>query len=622
MNENFGKISDYLKQHEYFSPDVSGEEIFKNVSFGKLSWNVGAICLLAFVLIAKLFFLQVEQGFLNLKLAEGNRLKVLSSPAPRGMIYDNYGNQLIENEPSYQLAISSAVSKTISKLDQEIWKIIGMNLVEVEKIIKNNSVSTTEFIVLKENISREDALLYKSRLADYDGFEIRLTYKRKYFDANLSHVLGYIGKSTDEDIAQNQICLVNEYSGKSGLERIYDEYLQGAPGEKKAEVNVAGQILRIVSSEEPNIGNSVYTSIDRDLQNFATQVLGQKADELKTKAALVVMSPKSGEILAMVSYPYYDNTKISTGLTQSEYDSLLADQNQPFINRATSGEYPPGSSIKPFIALPALESGIVDPSVAFDTPAEIQIGQWVFPDWKDHGKTDIKRAISESNNIFFYALGGGWGPIKNGLGADGLKDGLEKSGFGFKTGVDIASESTGFIPTPEWKKRETGESWYIGNTYNMSIGQGDLLVTPIQIANATNAVASGGKLFKPHFVKKVVTSSGEIKRDFTSEDFIISNSIFSSEAINVVKEGMRMTLTEGSAHSVFGDNFPIAVAGKTGTAQFGTEEKTHAWFTSFAPYDDPQITMTILIEGGGEGYQVAAPIAKQIYQWWAENRNK
>ncbi len=621
MKEKFGKISDYLKQHEYFSRDVSGEEIFKNMSFGKLSWSIAVICFVALVLTFKLFSLQVKEGFLNLALAEGNRLKVLTSPAPRGIIYDNYGNQLVANEPSYQLAITSSVSKNVSKLDGAVWEIIGMDLSQVKEKIKNNSSVTAEFIILKDEISREDALLYKSRLADYDGFEIRLTYKRKYAEASLSHVLGYIGKSTDEDIAQNQICLVNEYSGKSGLENTYDDYLQGSPGEKKAEVNVAGQILRIVFSEEPNIGNSVYTSIDRDLQNYASSLLQQKADELKTKASLVAMSPKNGEILAMISYPYYDNTKMSAGLTQAEYDALLADTNQPFINRVTSGEYPPGSSIKPFIALAALEAGVVDASLAFDTPAEIQIGQWVFPDWKDHGRTDIKRAIAESNNIFFYALGGGWGPVKNGLGADGLKNGLEKSGFGVKSGADVLGEASGFIPTPEWKKRETGESWYVGNTYNMSIGQGDLLVTPVQIANATNAIASGGKLYKPHFVKKIVSSSDEIKRDYTAEDFVISNSVFSSNTINTVREGMRMTLTEGSAHSVFGDNFPIAVAGKTGTAQFGTEEKTHAWFTSFAPYDDPQITLTILVEGGGEGYQVAAPIAKQIYQWWADNRS-
>lgn len=619
MKKRFGQITDYLKEHEYFDRQITGEEIFSSGKRPGVGLPLVIAVILSVGLCARLFILQVEQGYLNLRLAEGNRLKTFSSAAPRGIIYDSAGAQLVSNEPSYQLTLDSTTAKNYANIDKNVWKIVGLEETEAEKIIKNRDTSL-EYVVLKDRISREDALLFKSRLADYEGFEIRPFYTRKYLVGSLGHVLGYIGKSSETDIRKNQICAVNEYSGKSGLEKTYDSYLQGTPGEKKTEINVSGQSLRVLSSQDPVVGDSIYTSIDQGLQEAVSQALKKKADELQTKGTAIVLDPQNGEVKAMVNYPDYDNTKMSSGMTQSEYDAIANDKNQPLLNRATSGEYPAGSSIKPFIALTALEERIVDKKLSFDTPAYIEIGQWKFPDWKDHGTTNIERAIAESNNIFFYALGGGWGPIKNGLGPAGIKKGLEKLGFGSKTEIDLSAESNGFIPTPEWKKKTTGESWFIGNTYNMSIGQGDLLVTPLQIANATSTIASSGKQYKPHFIKKIVTPSGEIIRDFKKEDFLVSENQFSKDNLQTVREGMRMTVTDGSAHSIFGDNFPMDVAAKTGTAQFGTEGKTHAWFASFAPYDNPQLVVVVLIEGGGEGYQSAAPVAKEIYSWWQQNR--
>jgi penicillin-binding protein 2 len=285
--------------------------------------------------------------------------------------------------------------------------------------------------------------------------------------------------------------------------------------------------------------------------------------------------------------------------------------------------YPSGSTIKPFVATSALEAGIVNEDTAFETPPFIEIGQWKFPDWKDHGLTDIKTAIAQSNNIFFYALGGGYAqsPIKKGLGPDGMKKGLEKFGFGKPTGIDLTSEEEGFLPTPEWKKRTTGESWYIGNTYNMAIGQGDLLATPLQIATATSAIANGGRLYRPFVVSEITDSDGNKIDNPLSGEKLVSEGIFSANSLRIVKEGMRKTTQlGGSAFGVFGTDFPLEVAAKTGTAQFGNEEKTHAWFTSFAPYNDPQIAVTVIVEGAGEGYEAAAPVAKDVLKWWSENK--
>jgi penicillin-binding protein 2 len=264
---------------------------------------------------------------------------------------------------------------------------------------------------------------------------------------------------------------------------------------------------------------------------------------------------------------------------------------------------------------------VVTEDTSFETPPYIEVGQWKFPDWKDHGVTDIKKAIAESNNIFFYSIGGGWGPVKRGLGPEGIKKGLEKFGFGSLAGIDLPSEEEGFLPTPEWKKRKTGESWYIGNTYNMSIGQGDLLVTPLQIANATCTIANGGKLFRPYVVSEILDSNKKVENLPIGEK-LLSDKAISSNTLRIVRDGMRQTVTMGSARSVFGSDFPVAVSAKTGTAQFGTEEKTHAWFTSFAPSDNPEIVITVLVEGGGEGYESAAPIARDIYRFWSENKDK
>ncbi len=461
----------------------------------------------------------------------------------------------------------------------------------------------------------------KSRIVDFNYFEVMPSYQRNYPDLSLSHILGYVGKPNQDEVQNGGALIINGTSGKSGLEKTYDSYLQGTPGFRRAEVDVRGRVLSLTGTQEPQVGSTLVTSIDKDLQDYSVEVLGKKVQELQTNGTLIITNVEDGSIKAMVSLPNYDNGKMSSGLTSQEYENLVKDPNQPLFNRATAGTYPPGSSIKPFIATCALEDGIVNKDLAFDTPPFIQIGQWKFPDWKDHGLTNIETAIAQSNNIFFFALGGGWGPIKNSLGPEGIKKGLEKFGFGKKTGIDLTGEQGGFIPTPQWKKKQTGEPWFIGNTYNMSIGQGDLLVTPLQIAMGTTSIANGGKLFKPHFVTKILGSGGQVVKEFGEQDTLVKKDVYSSENLSTVRDGMRQTVTSGSAYSIFGDDFPVAVAGKTGTAQFGSEGKTHAWFTAFAPFDSPRISITVLIEGGGEGYESAAPVARDILAWWNDHNS-
>ena len=626
IDKGVRRIKDPLGDYEYFDRHSTGDEIFnkkKNSSF--IFWKIILPVIFLSLLGYRLFFLQVQEGFINLKLAEGNRIRNLPVSAPRGLIVDEKGELLVSNDSAYDLVTQIHKVKDLDILDQQVFGIIGVKKDDLIKIVKDNK-SSLDLIVVKEKIPRDEALLLKSRLSTFGGFEIIPSYIRKYPDIAFSHILGYTGRANEQEAKDSPLAVVNGSIGKSELEKTYDQFLQGKPGNRKAEVDASGRLVRLLSYSDPQSGDTLQTSINKKLQDYVYEILKKKTDELQTKAAAVVMDPRDGTIKAMVSIPSYDNSLLASGISKEEYAKLSEDKNFPMLNRVVSGEYPSGSSIKPFIATSALEFGVVNADTSFDTPPFIEIGQWKFPDWKDHGVTDIRRAIAESNNIFFFALGGGWGPIKNGLGPDGMKKGLEKFGFGTQTGVDLTGERDGFIPTPEWKKKTMKEDWYIGNTYNMAIGQGDLLVTPMQIANATSSIANGGKLFKPRFVNKVISPSGETIKEFSAGETTLNTQVFSGDNLKIVREGMRMTVAEGSAFSVFGSDFPISVAGKTGTAQFGPEvdgeQKTHAWFSSFAPYEDPKIVVTILVENGGEGYQTAAPIAKDIYSWWVDNETK
>jgi len=612
--QSLGQISDTFEEHS----DYTDEE---NISEERRVFNWGGLFALLFfiLIIAQLFILQVQEGFINLKLAEGNRIKNIPVSAPRGIIVDEKGELLATNEPTFELIVRASRKKDIDDVPPSVFEIVGFSKDDVAQKIETNHTQSG-FVVLKDRIPKDDALLLESRLPAYGRFEVVPTFIRHYSE-NLSHVLGYVGKIAEGEGQDKPAVLVNGIIGKSGLEKIYDDTLQGVPGYQRAEVNAKGELIRLLSSVEPKVGNTLQISINYDLQNFVSGLLSNKAQELKTKGSIVVMNPKDGSIIALANFPTFDNNQFASGLSHDDYEKIANDPSNPLLNRAVSGEYPSGSSIKPFIAAAALESGIVDESLAFDTPPYIEVGQQKFPDWKDHGVTDIRRAIAESNNVFFYALGGGWGPIKKGLGPDGIKKGLDKFGFGKKTGVDLTGESNGFIPTSDWKKKKTGEPWFIGDTYNLSIGQGGFLVTPLQLANATCAIANGGKLFKPHFAQKILDPTGNIIKEFKEDDFLVAKDIYSAHSLQVVREGMRQTVEPGgSAYSVFGNSFPLEVAGKTGTAQFGNEGKTHSWFTSFAPYNNPEIEVTVLVEGGGEGYQTAAPLAREIYRWWADNK--
>lgn len=440
---------------------------------------------------------------------------------------------------------------------------------------------------------------------------------------SLSHILGYEGKINDSEMDKYLAkgYLVNDYIGKAGLEYSYEKELRGAYGKEQVEVDAIGQAKEIIAYEPPVPGNNLVLTIDSELQKFAEQSLKRVLGAYgKKRGAIVILDPNSGEVLSLVNWPSFDNNLFSQGISQDDFSALINDENQPMFSRAISGEYPSGSTFKLIVGAAALQEGIITPSTGFNSVGGIRIKSWFFPDWKagGHGWTSIVKAIAESVNTFFYMIGGGHEEYEDMkyLGVEKIKEYGEMFGLNKKLGIDLPNEASGFLPTMEWKEETKGERWYIGDTYHLAIGQGDILVTPLQIASWTAFFANGGTLYKPYVVKEILDSNDNITKEIRpralNQDFI------DPSYIQTINQGLRQAVTTGSAKAMY--SLPVKVAAKTGTAEWSSTRPAHAWLTAFAPYENPQIVVTVLVEEGEEGSRVALPAAYDIINWWAENR--
>jgi penicillin-binding protein 2 len=587
----------------------------------------------AFVIIfGRTFYLQIVNGQESLRLAQENRFRIQTIRAPRGILYDRNKTPLVKNIANYEITvIPTDLPPTASEREPiyenlaSIIKITPETIRQVaeskeESVSDDEKLKYTQPILIEKSVSRDISLIFESKQALLRGFYVGINPIREYLDGGLlSHALGYVGRISEEELASNKDYMMTDYIGKTGIERSYESVLKGTDGKERIEVDSKGEIIRTYGQEDPILGDNIMLSIDLGLQQKLSEELQKQMIAGKTKkATAVAINPQNGEVLAYVSLPGYDNNLFAKGINDINYNKLLNDDTMPLLDRISQGEYPSGSTIKPFLAAAALEEGNVTTKTTINSTGGITIGQWSFPDWKGggHGTTDVFKAIAESVNTFFYAIGGGYNNIK-GMGPDVMKGYLERFGFGNYVETDIGSSAKGHIPTPDWKEEVKGEAWYLGDTYNMSIGQGDLLVTPLQMVNALSAIANGGTLYKLHFLKSVLNSEGEIKSEKSPE--ITKQNFISVNSINAIRQGMRQTVTSGSARSL--DALPVAVAGKTGTAQYGpNNSKKHAWFECFAPYDTPTIAMVVLLEGGGEGSTYASPVARETLKWYFGKR--
>lgn len=583
----------------------------------------GIILFIWFVIFAKIFYLQIIKGNYYRYLAEGNRVRIERIEPRRGIIYDKDLIPLVKNTTSFSLSILPADlpkdQEELLKTQEQINDLLGPDSkIDLSQYISKNVLENYQPRIIKESLDYNQAMNLIVFSSKTKGVSVISENKREYTQKEyVSQILGYLGVITKDQYQKlkDKDYYIDDKIGKSGLESVYEDKLRGQFGKKKIEVDSLGRESKTLAVENPVDGDSLVLSIDFELQKKIVDLLNPILQRLNLKkASVVAIDPRDGSVLALVSTPSYDNNIFSGRLSSDDYKKIIENPDNPMFFKAISGEYPPGSTFKIMMASAALEDKVVDENTSFMSTGGIRYGQWFFPDWKagGHGLTNVKKAIANSVNTFFYTVGGGYNDSKS-LGLDRINFYGKLFGFTQKTGIDLPNEASGFLPTAEWKLETKGEPWYIGDTYHLSIGQGDALVTPLQIAMMTSVVANGGKLYQPRVVDKII--DGEFA---TRSDVVVKNSNFISDKnIKIVQEGMRMAVTDGSCRGL--STLPFESAGKTGTAQFDNSQ-THAWFTGYAPYDSPNIALTILIEGGGEGSAVAVPLARDILMWYFNDR--
>ena len=576
-------------------------KILKGIDGEKISSLYGRFLFFVLLLVfglgtifARFFTLVVIEGEQYQKLASGNRIKELKITAPRGIIYDRNQVALVRNIPVF-------VSDDGDRYFEEKPSLVSAGL-------------------------REDVA-------------------RNYIFGDLTaHIIGYTGEVDEENMTENAEYKAGDIVGKSGIEEEYDRILRGKDGKELIEVDALGQTVRTLGKIPPNVGNNLTLTVDIELQKAIKEAFADK------KGAVIVEDPNTGEILGLYSSPSFDSNKLIRG---EDVEAIFADSRQPLFNRAIAGQYPPGSTFKILTALAALETGAISKDTRIEDTGVLTVGKFSFGNWyfsqygKKEGFLDIVGAIRRSNDIFFYKIG-------EAIGIERLADWVRKAGLGSPTGIDIPGEEKGLMPDPSWQREMKGEDWYLGNTYHIAIGQGDILATPLQVNSWTDIIANNGKLCRPHVVRSLPVRQAGQKSDVRSQDELCKDLNINKENIALVKEGMRQACNQGgTGFPLFNFKVPattsdstgkrslkfkidgvdflepteasfsaknwveIPVACKTGTAEFGeTKGKTHAWFTMFAPVIHPQVSITVLVEGGGEGSSVAAPIAKKILEKW------
>jgi len=580
--------------------------------------------ILILILFGKTLQLQVVEGKNLLALSEKNKFIIHQIKAERGVIYDKNLNQLVFNWPSFDLVCQNADWE--NKKEEEKDKILK----EISEITKKNFEELKQKIeegegLIVENLDHQTLIILETKIGELPGFRIEQNPIRYYPDGEtISHLIGYTGKIKSEELkAAPEFYTISDYIGRDGLEKSYEEILRKNPGKLKIERDAQGNIISKETVQLPESGKSLVLWLDFELQKKIQEELEKEIKIVDAKGgAVVALDPKTGGVLALVSYPTFNNNLFQKGADPEALQDLLDDplELKALFNRAISGKYLTGSTIKPLIASAALEEKIISPNKKINCQGKILVQDywnpekiWEYKDWKTHGLTDLRKAIAESCNVYFYTVGGGYGD-QEGLGPSKIKKFLELFGWGDKTGIDLPGEAEGFIPDKEWKKKTfpNDPGWWDGDTYNLSIGQGFLQITPLEVADSFVSIANGGKLLQPQVVKEIIDSKKnpieEIKPKIIRDNFI------QPENLQVVREGMRQAVTSGSATGWL-DQLPVKAAAKTGTAELGKDFYNN-WVTVFAPYEDPQIVLTVMIEKV-KGVQTAAlPVAKAVLEWY------
>jgi penicillin-binding protein 2 len=549
------------------------------------------------LLIMRLWQLQILQGDEYRKLSEANRLRIVNIPAPRGIIFDRNHTPLVKNSAYYYASVIPG------EFDQtKVSSLASILELPAEEIYARINISGASPIVpvrLKQGLSLEEIAYIEARKSDFPGLMIEAEVSREYPYGDLgSHLIGYLGKPGPTQLEDPGFRDVppDMFVGRWGIEKLFDQSLRGIPGKRVIEVNALGRQLRMLQEIPPLKGNDITISIDLNLQQEAEKAFGDRA------GALVAMKPDTGELLGMISKPSFDPNLFTRGMSHEQWMAITADRKNPMLNRALQSQYPPGSTFKIVTALAGLETGAINPDMKVDCRGGIRLGNRHFGCWRreGHGVVSLHRAIVESCDVYFYEVG-------RRLGIDRIYDYATRLGLGKKTGIELGEERQGLIPNTAWKKETRKLPWFPGETLNAAIGQGYVAVTPIQLAFLTGAVANNGTLYHPGLIKN-------------QEPLVAGKLTANTENLEIIKKGLFGVVNEHSGTGWVAKSSLTTVCGKTGTAQVVGYRKgmsaqserfrDHAWFVAFAPDENPEIALAVLVEHGGHGGAAAAPIAK------------
>lgn len=602
--------------------DRPTEEDLVEVPLGERAFKI--LFWLAVVLGTAIFLqsvnLAVLKGDFYKKRAANNMSQTIFKIAPRGIIKDRFNEPLVQNKAiiNVYLNINSLPKETDKR--EEILKIfsriVNQSYEELVKQIKNHDWQKLPRLLVINDLKTEDFI--KLKTLNLPGFEFEEGMTRLYKKPFVyAHILGYNTLVDQNDLEQNSDLTPADIKGRSGLEAYYHNYLQGKNGRKVFFQNAKGLIQTESFQQEAKAGYDLETFIDGPLQEYIYERLQNGLNALGRQSGVgLVLNPQNGEVLALVNIPSFDGTAVA---------DFLQKPNNPLFNRAISGLYNPGSTIKPLVAIAALKEKIISPEKKIYSAGYLEIPNPYNPnqpsrflDWKPHGWVNMAEALARSSNIYFYEIGGGFGD-QIGLGIEKLRKWWQKFNLDVKTGIDLPNENSGFLPTPAWKEKRTHQPWRLGDTYNVSIGQGDLLVTPLALLNYLTVFANGGKLYQPRIMKAIKKDDGETI--IASQPVVIKDlSEEISEFLEPVRKGLEQAVNQPYGTAFLLNDLPIRVAAKTGTAQVQQNTKLNAFFIGYAPVENPTFALLILIENAREGGLNAVPIAKDIFLWYYKNR--
>ena len=580
--------------------------------------TVGVICLFL-LLLMRLWFLQIIKGDEYRTMSESNRTRVEDILPPRGMIVDRNDTILVDNYPSYELAVVMEDVPDARELAGRLAFLLDMSWTEITaKIEEAKKKPPFKPAVIHSDLSREELVAVETHRFELPGLVIQVKPRRRYLHELLaSQVIGYLGEVTQAQLDNPKYSehRMGDLAGQYGLEQEMEIYLHGRRGQRLVEVDASGRVLKVIKKVDPVPGENCILTLDGRLQQVAQDALGDQV------GAVVAMDPNNGEILAMASMPTFNQSDFVQGIATDKWKELIENPLNPLENRAVSGQYPPGSTYKIVAATAALAEGVVTPETLINCPGGLYFGNRMFHCWRraGHGMVNLHRALKESCDTYFYEVG-------RRMGIDVLAKYGQAFGLGSPSGLGLANERSGLVASSAWKKKRFNTSWMPGETLSVVIGQGYNTATPLQMAQVLSVVANGGTVYQPRLVKRVVGAGGQVVHEFEPE--VIRRLEVKPEHLAAIREALSAVVNEPGGTGSRARMENILVGGKTGTSQVvglkkyeGYKEKDlpykykdHAWFVAFAPVEAPRIAVAVILEHAGHGGSTAAPVAKKVLQ--------